>query len=455
VKSTSDKEKLKGLSLSRMGKIMAAAFTLIAGLLLVSSFITLGKNKAIVDDVNTYMSVQKIISQLQAVADDLTFNARSFTVKGETKYVDNYLKDNYDMQRLPNAIEEIQSEVGDGELSQRLERAKLFSRTIAKKECLAIRLVIDAKGYFLGVYPDAIKNTEPSDEQSELSAEEKITLAKDMLLDEFYEDDKKQMLNEIEVCKKLIAEQTASSLNDSIKVLNSFLALQISLVIVMVVYVIFTIIFVSRQVVHPLRTAARNISKEQALVVKGVTEYLLLAEAYNKMYYIEQEQKDQLKHEATHDNMTGLVNRTGFKEVCRTLDFSKAAIVMIDVDNFKTVNDIFGHDIGDKTLISIGNELRHNFRHGDIVCRFGGDEFLVLMTSAADTEESRAIIREKVDRINEALGGLEDGKLNISISCGVAFGTLGDDAESLIKQADKALYVVKNSGKQNVSFYRK
>ncbi len=441
------------MSLSRMGKIMGAAFTIIAVFLLISSFITIGQNRSIDSDVQRYMSAQKSINQLQPVADELAFNARSFTLKGESKYVQNYLNNNKDMQLIPNTIEQIQEEIGEnGELYERLARTKMFSYSLARKECLAIRLVIDAKGYLIDNYPDAIRNTELQDAYLELSDEEKMNVAKNLLLEESYEDDKKQMLNEIDICKSLLSKQTANSLNNSFKVLNSFLALQISLVIVMVLYVVFTIVIVSRQVVQPLRNAAKSISKEDALEVKGVSEYLLLAEAYNKMYYTEQEQKEQLRHEATHDNMTGLVNRNGFKEVCRNLDFAKAAIVMIDVDNFKTVNDVFGHDIGDKTLISIGNELRHVFRHNDIVCRFGGDEFLVLMTTASDTEESRKIIREKVQRVNKELEAFEGGKLQISISCGVAFGKPGDNTESLIKRADNALYVVKNNGKQDVAF---
>ena len=124
---------------------------------------------------------------------------------------------------------------------------------------------------------------------------------------------------------------------------------------------------------------------------------------------------------------------------------------MLDIDNFKKVNDTCGHLVGDKVLIRIVTLLRERFRAGDNIFRIGGDEFAVVMFGV--DEASKDSIREKIDAINEILATekREDGEPAVSLSAGVAFGNMID--KILIEKADGVLYERKKSGKAGCSFY--
>ncbi len=123
----------------------------------------------------------------------------------------------------------------------------------------------------------------------------------------------------------------------------------------------------------------------------------------------------------------------------------------MDVDNFKNVNDTYGHDTGDKILIKIVQTLKDNFRSIDYICRIGGDEFVVLMVHAEP--EMKELLSAKIEQINKTLADTSDGLPPISISAGVAFGTCIGDEENIIEKADEALYRIKRSGKNGIAFF--
>ena len=145
---------------------------------------------------------------------------------------------------------------------------------------------------------------------------------------------------------------------------------------------------------------------------------------------------------AQHDYLTGLYNRSGYEEKLRLIDVRSTALLLIDVDNFKDVNDTYGHEMGDLVLKKVADEIKQHFRAEDHVCRLGGDEFVVLMCSQGELSE--APITEKVDEINAALAHAAGLPL-VSVSVGAAFG--GESAEQLFDHADKALYQRKQLGR--------
>jgi diguanylate cyclase (GGDEF)-like protein len=149
----------------------------------------------------------------------------------------------------------------------------------------------------------------------------------------------------------------------------------------------------------------------------------------------------QLAHRALHDPLTGLPNRALFFDRLR-LALSRLrrtqtclAVLFLDLDDFKAVNDALGHGAGDQFLVEVGHRLRGVLRGGDTAARLGGDEFVVLCEDVAGVPEVRAI----ADRIAASMPG--------SVSVGVAFGVDGEeDPEALVRSADAAMYVCKRAG---------
>ena len=159
--------------------------------------------------------------------------------------------------------------------------------------------------------------------------------------------------------------------------------------------------------------------------------------------------QERLSHEATHDALTGLANRVLFGDragAClRGLDQDRAcSVVLIDLDDFKAVNDTLGHAAGDALLAAVAERLRAGVRPTDTVARLGGDEFAILFDGVGDEHVDRVL-----QRIAESLlipVPVEDHLLSVRASFGVAAGRAGDDAGELLRRADVAMYEAKHRG---------
>lgn len=126
------------------------------------------------------------------------------------------------------------------------------------------------------------------------------------------------------------------------------------------------------------------------------------------------------------------------------------SLIILDVDHFKKVNDTFGHNIGDKVLVELSRTLLDNLRDIDIVCRWGGEEFVVLLPTANIANASNL-----ADKLRTCIEKLEIDKVGqITASFGVAQVNEGDDMQSVIDRADKALYMAKKSGRNCVKTER-
>ncbi|MCX7989476.1 MAG: GGDEF domain-containing protein [Aquificaceae bacterium] len=155
---------------------------------------------------------------------------------------------------------------------------------------------------------------------------------------------------------------------------------------------------------------------------------------------------------ATHDQLTKLHNRWYAEEFFAS-ELARAkrqglplSILMIDVDNFKNINDTYGHNVGDMVLKSLAQILKSSVRSYDLVARWGGEEFLILLLG--DGQEEAVSIGERIRRSVESLS--KEGIPKFTVSVGVASYREGDDINSLIERADKALYKAKSQGKNRV-----
>ncbi len=167
----------------------------------------------------------------------------------------------------------------------------------------------------------------------------------------------------------------------------------------------------------------------------------------------------QLAHEALHDPLTGLPNRALFLDrLGVALDRSRRSaaaitVLFLDVDNFKKVNDTFGHHVGDQLLVGLGNRVKELLRPMDTVARFGGDEFTFLLEDLGDEREVVAIAQ----RISDSAGvpfSVDDAQVTVTVSIGIAIvADPAIPAGTVIQQADAAMYRAKEHGRARFELF--
>ena len=169
--------------------------------------------------------------------------------------------------------------------------------------------------------------------------------------------------------------------------------------------------------------------------------------------------EDRMEYLATHDGLTGLPNRAMFNHllnasirVGRRYE-RKFALMFVDLDRFKEINDTLGHAAGDALLVEVSRRLRGCLRDGDVVARLGGDEFVVILNEVEESHRVAKVAHHVVAAIGKPLllSGRECG---VTASVGIAlFPADGEDEETLTKHADIAMYTAKQAGKDDFRFF--
>jgi diguanylate cyclase (GGDEF)-like protein len=169
--------------------------------------------------------------------------------------------------------------------------------------------------------------------------------------------------------------------------------------------------------------------------------------------------EEMLRYQACHDVLTQLGNRNLFNEqlhktIARAQRYKyKFAIMFIDLDRFKNINDTLGHDIGDKFLQVVAHRIRDCLRNSDLIARWGGDEFTILL-SEIKLPHDVAIVADRILHSLKQPFGVMEYQLRAYLSIGIAiYPQDGDNLESLLKNADTALYQIKNEGGNNYKYY--
>jgi len=159
---------------------------------------------------------------------------------------------------------------------------------------------------------------------------------------------------------------------------------------------------------------------------------------------------------ARRDALTGLLNRYSFEELSQTLinrfntQGEVFSVVLGDVDDFKMINDTFGHRVGDSILVRLSEIIEGSIRHTDYACRWGGEEFLIVLPGA-DSQLACSVSRSLLKRIVEKPLKSDVGGIEVTMSFGIATYTGDETMVQLINRADKKLYAAKNSGRNQVS----
>jgi diguanylate cyclase (GGDEF)-like protein/PAS domain S-box-containing protein len=180
-----------------------------------------------------------------------------------------------------------------------------------------------------------------------------------------------------------------------------------------------------------------------------ITERKRTAEALRRSQARLREQMEKVEHQALHDGLTDLPNRTLFRDRTQQAlhrsarDGSGFALLLLDLDNFKEVNDTFGHPSGDALLVDVATRLRSTLRSGDTVARLGGDEFGVILAGTSNPADAQLL----AEKLEEELGEpFVIGYVAVRVTASVGFALFpadGDDIEALVRHADASMYASK------------
>ena len=172
-----------------------------------------------------------------------------------------------------------------------------------------------------------------------------------------------------------------------------------------------------------------------------------------------QEQKELLTHRANHDSLTNLPNRQLFLDrLSQSIKYAqrfeeKVAVLFIDLDHFKEINDSLGHHVGDEVLKIVSTKLQAQIRETDTLARLGGDEFIIILDTLADANLIIDMVKKLMDAMSDPIL-IEEHQLYITLSIGISlYPDDGQISEDLLKNADAAMYKAKDSGRNTYCFY--
>lgn len=336
-----------------------------------------------------------------------------------------------------------------------IREALELSNKLAKREAHAFALIASANNN-MDEMPIQVRESSLSKAELGLSKDQKIKTAQKLIHCKEYNVYKRYIYEKISKFEKEVLNKTEERVlakNDEIK--SSIITLHIVVMIGVVLVIIISIILY-RKVTVVLGKYVESISNNEYIEEKGTSELRYLASVFNKYLDIKNKEEMKLRQRADVDPLTQVASRRALEEfVTNKLnqENSKGAFIFLDVDDFKNINDAYGHDVGDEILKRLANELKARLRRNNFTGRFGGDEFVVWLDGL--DENDIEYVKTRLDRLNNALLNSNDLSVGFSISAGVYFCKSGEKYEDVLKYADSALYEKKRNGKKGYAFYNK
>ena len=426
----------KGVSFS----LLTVIFLLILIMIFIGSVYTSHRIKKSYIQVQEAIRVSAICKNssqtIKDISNNLSKKAQYFVITHATVYAEEYIQERFNNPEREEALAKLYESTREStNFKTRLKIAMNQSDSLAGIELYAIRLAYEAAD--ITNLPSAISEIEirPSDVGN--TAEERQKIAQGVIFNEGYalyqarvNQNCNDIITEIEADIESNLESKSQKLAKLLHMANLLQAMLIILNMIFFVSLIFMIL-------RPLKNYSSSIKNEEHLNVMGAMELKLLAETYNNVH--------------DYDELTKILNRRGLNVACKnsTKKRSEVCFILVDVDNFKTINDTYGHSTGDFVLEKIAELLKEYFRKEDAIARIGGDEFAVLANNLSF--DSSDLITSKIEKLNIELSKVEKVK-NVSVSVGIAFSRKGYSKE-LFRNADKALYRVKNGTKNGYSVY--
>ena len=396
----------------------------------------------------TYAELENAAESYQDAAAFLTSNARDFVSTGRRFYLDEYFRELYETRRCETARTQLRKN-GSPEIVALCDEAERLSLSQQNQDLYAMCLFIDSLGMKRSDFHSDFDSVELSAADARLSAAAKQRKAQNLIYSESYEAEMQELGRILEQCQDSIVQTGIVHQRTSSQRLQGLMRLQ-SLLIGINIALMCAILYIGYYLIlKPQHNIVQHMADHEELPLEGVHELRYIASTYNSIYEENRSIRDQLSFEAVHDKLTGLYNRREFDR--RRTQGGYGTLVLIDIDEFKKYNDVYGHETGDRVLVRVADVLRKFFRKDDIICRYGGDEFAVLMRGVNNTRKDR--LENRCIEIQQALNHEQDGIPPVTLSIGIALEDRKTETNDVFRDADTALYEVKRHGRNGYTFY--
>lgn len=442
-------------------RIRTLSLWIVAGTILVSMLIgdgiinVMNQHKELAHMTQEYLLIKDNVTDMSRGSDYLTEQARLYAITKDYSYAEAYFQEVNITQRRDKALEEIEQHLQGRDKSalQRSKEALELSNELMDLEIHSMKLAALSAGASMDSFPQQIQDYPLSEAEMQYTPKEQSNAASRLVFGQEYRSMKQQIDEKLTSVTQSVTSICELEQANSEAAMKNALRRQSIYTVLVVLLVIFSYIMIAVLILRPIRIYVNCIKNNNFLEITGAYEFKYLAVTYNNVYEMTMAQRDILRHKAEFDALTGLLNRQSFEQLKERLRDSSSAIalLLIDIDVFKSINDTYGHEMGDKALVNAANILKESFRKGDYVLRIGGDEFAVVMEKVQPGKPE--IISGKIDKINWILQHPQNDLPKYSISVGIAFSNKGYNDE-LFRQADQALYQTKENGRCGYTFYQ-
>ena len=450
-RSTDSGRKNKGIRLNYLNLLLAILGLVLAALMVYSTNQTTDSVAGIVEVTDTYLNNQQAGGMLSDVAPALGQQALAFVQSGEPGPANAY---NGQWNALRTQMDlYVFSKDNESEADSAYREAmNIFSAQNAA-DVRAMRLVADTlPAPLFSALPTFLQEAELSEEDKALSPEEKKQTALALLTSEEYAAYSKAIRTAVDNNHRLSSEEGKKRAAEASARVSRIVSEEKQIVFLVLVLAAVAFLVNEFLLQSHIRKSVSNLDRREPIPEKGCYEMRHLAEVYNDVLKDNQEKTAKLSYTATHDALTGLINRADFDRLFHIVETEQIGLVVADVDHFKQYNDEFGHDVGDRVLQMASAVLKHHFRAEDHVCRIGGDEFCVIMPGLCHADGVKVV--ERIEAINRELAEAGSDLPPITISAGVAFWNRPNPKGSIFKDADTALMDLKKTRDGCCAVYR-
>ncbi|MBR2132323.1 MAG: GGDEF domain-containing protein [Oscillospiraceae bacterium] len=449
------KHEWKGIRIRVFNTCMILVSCVLYIFLLMATIYAADNYEQLVVTTSDYIRLEDTAKDILKASDYLTEQVRLYVQTLEPEHARLYFEEANVTRRRENALTVMREHSLDPQREDSLKQAVSYSDELMIREMYAMKLVVAAEGHTGGEIPREVTDValEPAD--MGLDRQEKLEKARSMLFDQEYQDMKSKIYTHLECFTQGVLSTTEHRLGDGLDGLLNSIHTQRLLLSVLAILNVVTFLVITLLVVRPLKIFLSCIQNRSLIRPAGAYEFKYLAKVYNEIYMHSDSLEASeafLRKKAEHDALTGIMNRYMFQQISELLHESGVpiALVLIDVDKFKDVNDTYGHAGGDRVLIRVAKLLRESLRESDYVFRVGGDEFAAILTNVK--KERLESVRRKLLQVNAQLLQPQEDCVAVSLSIGMAFSENGY-REGLYEQADRALYCVKEHGRCDCMIY--
>ena len=399
-----------------------------------------------------YIVARQSAADLESGSDTLTNEVRSFVVTGEIGYLQNYFTEATETRRRDEAVTHLEAMMSrDSAAYERMSTALALSNELMYDEYEAMNLILSTGEYDQSLIPDVLREIGLSPENAALPPEARRARALELVYGDRYEDYKERIRSNAEMSAQELIDASNLERMQQNNLMNTLLGVQTLLTVSLLAVVMGIVVFISGWIRKPLTRMVALMRARETVPPTGAEELRYVSETYNAIFEENRRTHERLTYGNLHDALTGLYNRSAYDFMRHDLDMSRNALMLVDVDKFKGINDTYGHDVGDLVLKRVAEVLRYSFRSTDLVFRLGGDEFVVILSNVDSSMRDQ--VKRMIDQANVMLQKPKDDLPPTSLSVGVAFADRENPEGDIFKDADTALYRVKEAGRCGCIIY--